>query len=251
MSKEIQKKEKQEVQETAQGHADIGKFIEMAINKDVGVETLERLFSLHQQAKKEHAKEEFVKDMAKFQSLIPVIKKNKKVMNRDGKTVRYRYATMDSVIEQIKKPLAECGLSYSWEVAREDNHMKVTCTVRHRQGHSEQSSFEIPIVKSEYMSSPQTYATAQTYAKRYTLLNVLGIGTADEDTDAIDADDNADVKSQKARIIFLLKRLGVNTRDKDEIVKAISKKTKIELKEENFKEIINRLEIIVNEKEIC
>jgi len=99
------------------------------------------------------------------------------------------------------------------------------------------------------MTSPQSYATAQSYAKRYTLLNVLGIGTADEDTDATDSDNNAEPQSQKSKIILLLRKLGRKTETKEEIEKAIKEITSLPLKEENYDVIIERLEITINEKE--
>ncbi len=91
------------------------------------------------------------------------------------------------------------------DVEHKDAHMKVTCKLTHFKGHSETSTFEIPISKDQYMTEPQKYASAQTYAKRYTFTNVLGITTADEDTDATDVGEEGDVKSEKSKIVFLRK----------------------------------------------
>ena len=221
---------------------DVSQFISQAIEQKLPVEAMERLFNLYKEVKQEKAKEAFVLALAKFQEECPVIKKTKKVLNKDGKTIRYQYAPIDSVIEQIKKPLADNGLSYNWDSVREEKHIKVVCKLTHIQGHTETSTFDIPIVESQYMTSPQSYATAQSYAKRYTLLNVLGIATADEDNDAQDTDDR-DVKSQKARIVFLLRGLGYETDTKATIEKAVKKITQLELKPKNYQEIINRLEV--------
>lgn len=227
---------------------EVSQFIQQAIEQKLPVETMERLFNLQKEVKAEVAQEAFVSALAKFQSQIPVIKKTKKVLNKDG-TLRYMYAPIDAVIEQIKKPLADNGLSYNWDSIREEKHIKMICKLTHIQGHSEKSTFDIPIVESEYMSSPQSYATAQSYAKRYTLLNVLGIGTADEDTDAIDADNNEVPKSQKSQIIFLLKRLGYNhLTTKKEVADAVKDLTNLELKESEYGKIIESLNQIVNEQ---
>lgn len=239
-----QKKQVQKIEKPTQ----VDSFIEKAIAQNAPVETLERLFSLHKEVKAEQAREAFVKALAEFQSVCPVIKKTKKVLNKDGNTVRYMYAPMDSVIEQIKKPLAQNGLSYSWDVVRGDNHMKVTCKLTHVMGHSETSTFEIPIVDSQFMTSPQSYATAQTYAKRYTLLNVLGIGTADEDTDSNDTEKEKDAKNEKAKIIFRLRTLGEKTGTKQEVEEAVQRLAKLPLKEDNYEEIVNRLQVIIQER---
>ena len=223
-------------------------FIEQAIAKSLPVETMERLFVLHKEVKAEQAREEFVQALADFQGACPIIKKTKKVLNKDGRSVRYMYAPMDSVIEQIKKPLANNGFSYTWDSTRAEEHIKVFCKLTHRSGHSEKSTFDIQIVASDYMSSPQSYATALSYAKRYTLLNVLGIGTAEEDDDSVSSVKDKDAKSSKSRIMFLLKSLGKKVDTKDQIEKAVDKLTQLELKEENFQEIISRLEMITQEQ---
>lgn len=227
---------------------DVAGFIQQAIEQKLPVEVMERLFVLHKEVKAEQAKEGFVLALADFQAKVPIIKKTKKVLNKDGRTIRYMYAPMDSVIQQIKKPLADNGFSYTWDSSREEKHIKVVCKLTHIAGHREQSTFDIPIVESQYMTSPQSYATAQSYAKRYTLLNVLGIGTADEDNDSLDTD-NKNTKSKKSRIIFLLRGLGKETKTKEQIKQAVQKLAQLDLEEKNFQEIINRLEVLTSEKQ--
>ena len=227
---------------------EVAGFIQQAISQNLPVETMERLFTLHKEVKAENAREEFVLALAKFQSEVPVIKKTRKVFNRDGSTLRYMYAPMDSVIEQIKKPLAGNGFSYNWDSSREEKHIKVVCKLTHIAGHNEKSTFDIPIIESSFMSSPQSYATAQSYAKRYTLLNVLGIGTADEDTDAVDTD-NKGAKSEKARIVFLLRGLGEKTETKEQIQKAVKGIANLGLEKKNYGEIINRLDVVTAQRQ--
>lgn len=251
----MSKKKGTEVKEargiTIQGQPvnEVSLLIEKAIENQLPVETMERLFALSREVKADNAREAFVQALARFQEDCPIIKKTKSVMNKDGRTIRYSYAPLDSVIEQVRNVLHKNGFAYTWDSLREDEHIKVICKLTHNLGHSEQSTFDIPIVKSEYMSSPQTYATAQSYAKRYTLLNVLGIGTADEDNDAQDTDRIQEAKDPKARIIFLLRRLGVEAETKEEYEAAIKDKTKLVLAPRNFKEIISRLEIMISEKQ--
>ena len=225
---------------------DVSRFISQAIQQNLPVEAMEKLFSLYKEVKAEKAKELFVMALTKFQKECSVIKKTKDVLNKDGRSVRYQYAPIDSVVEQIRKPLAKNGLSYTWDSEREDQHIKVVCKLTHINGHSEKSTFDIPIVESQYMSSPQTYATAQSYAKRYTLLNVLGIATADDDIDARDTDEK-DVKSKKAKIVFLLRGLDKPTDTRDQIVKSVEDLAQLKLVEKNFSEIISRLEVVTAE----
>ena len=57
----------------------IDSLIAQAIDKNVSVETLERLLIMRKELKAEYAKEQYDKDMASFQAECPIIMKNKYV----------------------------------------------------------------------------------------------------------------------------------------------------------------------------
>ncbi len=225
-------------------------LISQAVAQNLPVETMERLFSLREKVKAEQAREAFVDAMSKFQSVCPIIEKTKVVFQKDGVTIRYKFAPIDAIAQQIQKPLADNNLAYKWVVDNKPDMIKATCIVYHRLGHSEESSFEVPIDKDGYMTAPQKYASALTFAKRYSLLNALGISTGDDDTDATDVGKEAAPKSEKSKIIFLLRSLGHDTTDKEKVVDTIQKLAKLDpMDEKNWVEIINRLEILVKEKQ--
>lgn len=223
-------------------------LISQAVDKNLPVETMERLFSLREKVKAEQAKEAFVGALAGFQNDCPVIEKTKSVLNKDG-TLRYKFAPIDSIVDQIKEPLSQNGLSYTWDIKHEEDKMIATAKITHILGHSETSTFAVPIDKEGYMTAPQKYASAQTFAKRYALTNALGISTSEEDTDATDVGEEKDVKSDKSKIIFLLRRLGFETNTKEGIEKVVKETTKLSLEEGNYTEIILRLETLVKERE--
>ena len=224
-------------------------FIQQAIGSNVSVETMEKLFALREKVKAEKAKEEYTQAMAYFQRDCPVIEKTKKVMNKDGISVRYMYAPLDVIVEKIKVPLSKNGLAYSFDVEQKDGMIKAIAIVTHIFGHSERTPFEIPIDKDGYMTEPQKYASALTFGKRYALCNALGILTGEEDTDATDVNREPEAKSPKAKIIFLLKTLGDDTKTKESIAEAVKKHTKLELSEKNYSEIVSRLEVLVTEQQ--
>ena len=113
----------------------VNSFISQAIAQGLPVETMEKLFTLREKVKAEQAKEAFVQAMADFQSECPVIEKKKKVMNKDGSTVRYKYAPLDSIVEQIRKPMAKYGLAYTWTVKNESGFITATAMITHKFGH--------------------------------------------------------------------------------------------------------------------
>lgn len=215
-----------------------------AVKAGASVETLERLFSLRERVMAEQAKQAYVDAVAGFQSDVPVIKKTKAVLNKDGRTVRYMFAPLDAIVDQIKEPLKRHGLSYRWDTKTADKVITAICTITHTMGHSESSSFEVPVDPEGYMTAPQKTASALTFAKRYALINALGISTGDEDTDATDVGKEKTPLSPKAKIVFLLRALHEDAQNAHEVVQRIAK---LELIEANYPEIINRLEAQVRE----
>lgn len=243
----MEKKETQIVEK--QDTKSVNSFIELAISSNAPIETLERLFALHKEVEAEKAKSAYVQALANFQRECPVIEKKKKVMNKDGATIRYMFAPLDDIVSQIKDILGKNGLSYTWTVVNDATGMTATAKITHVQGHSETSSFTVPVDTEGYMTAPQKNAAAQTFAKRYALCNALGISTGDEDTDATTVNNEKKPKSDKAKIMFLLKSLGVDTQmEKDALVDRIKELTQLEPVDKNFPEIVMRLEALVTEK---
>ena len=158
-------------------------MIQNAINKGLDVGTIERLMAMRTQIKEEYAREEFYKALAEFQKECPVIKKTKVVMNKDGKSVRYRYAPIDSIVEQTRELISKNGFSYNLRTITdlEGKHLTAVCQIYHEGGHTDESRFTIPVGTEEYMSDSQKYAARQTFAKRYAFCNAFGIMTGDEE----------------------------------------------------------------------
>jgi ERF superfamily len=160
-------------------------LIAKAIDKNVPVETMERLLIMRRELKAEWAKAEFDKAMAAFQAECPIIKKTKGVKTDSGE-LAYKYAPLDSIVGQVKDILSKHGFSYGVDQpATKQGYIKVALTVKHKSGHSEVTCVELPLGnKTRIMSQTQVEAAALTFAKRYAFCNAFGILTGDEDTDA-------------------------------------------------------------------
>lgn len=246
--KEVKKEETTVVVAQAQQPSQVESFIEKAIAANAPVETLERLFALHQKVNEDRAKAAFVQALAEFQRECPVIEKTRIVLNKDG-TVRYKFAPIDTIVTQIREYVSKNGFSYRWETSQENKDITAICILTHVLGHSENSKFAISVETSQFMTAPQQSASALTFAKRYTLCNVLGISTGEEDDDATTVKKEKGARNPRARIVFLLKRLKYETTDVEVVKEAVLKHAQLELTEENFDEIIGRLEVVVKERE--
>lgn len=158
-------------------------ILRFALEKNVPVETIERLMVMRTQVRAEQSKESFDLALASFQSECPVIEKRKQVMNKDGRSVRYSFAPLDDVVKQVKDLLKKHGFSYSVTAKVEQGWVEAFCKIKHSAGHFETSEFKVPIESDAYMSGPQKYAASLTFCKRYAFLNGFGILTGDEDVD--------------------------------------------------------------------
>ena len=160
-------------------------LIKIALNKNSSIEVMERLLAMRQKLRDEQAEIEFRGAMSKFQGGCPIIEKKKTVYNKDGKTVRFKYAPIEDILESIQPILSECQLSYDidTEISSNPSGIKVTVKAYHLYGYSKESKFWVPIDKDSYMTDQQRWASAQTYAKRYAFCNAFGILTGDEDND--------------------------------------------------------------------
>lgn len=173
----------QQITTTEQPNFNIQTLLAQAIDKNIPVETMEKLLAMAQVMKAEWAKEEFHKAISGFQADCPTIEKKKHVNDKYGK-LRYKYAPLESIVEQVKIPLNKNGISYSIDTDVQPTAVKAIVKITHISGHSESSSFQVPIDPESYMNQPQKFASALTFAKRYAFCNALGILTGDEDDDS-------------------------------------------------------------------
>jgi hypothetical protein len=109
--------------------------------------------------------------LAKFQANCPTIEKKK-----DNPFFKSKYAALDDIIQAIRKPLSDAGLSYT----QFPTDGSLTTVLMHESGEFIHGSMPIHAKKEK---DPQAYGSAITYARRYSLASVLGLAVGDEDDD--------------------------------------------------------------------
>lgn len=165
----------------------ITEMLQLAIEKGVAVEALEKLVGLHERVSDRAARTEFITALADFQRHCPPIAKTAKakITTKSGTSYSYDFAPLDHVADVVREPLHARGFSFSWDSVSEGKMLTSTCTLRHVNGHSEKASFTLPVDSASAMSEQQKYVAALSFAKRMSLTEVLGITTADKDTDGV------------------------------------------------------------------
>jgi hypothetical protein len=91
---------------------------------------------------------------------------------------RSRYADLESVIDALKAPFSECGLSYYQSVS-EDGQRLIT-TIAHESGETISGSVPLILAKQDM----QGVGSAITYARRYGLAALAGVSQTDDDGNA-------------------------------------------------------------------
>lgn len=146
-----------------------------------GADELEKLMLLQERYEANRAQKAFSAALAGFQAAVPPIHKNKQAD-------RYTFASFDEIMRIIKPYLATAGLSirFTTETTGE-SVITATCTITHRDGHSEESHFAAPIDPQMRVNQTQKMGSANSYAKRYCLVNALNLSLSDEDDDGAGA----------------------------------------------------------------
>lgn len=195
----------------------VGDLMRHAIDKGVSAEELDKLVALHERIADRMATQEFAEALAQFQEQCPSIQRNsvaKITSKRTGTSFQYRYADLHEIASTANPILSRLGLSYSWDSEATDTNVRAVCTLRHRNGHSITASFSSPIDRDATMNSgPQQNAVALTYARRQSLVQVLGLTMTDPDTDAPAAQPKPITEGQAADLEALIEESGAN-RDK-------------------------------------
>ena len=92
-----------------------------------------------------------------------------------------RYASLEAVIETIRKPMTDAGLIFTQApCAIVNGAVEITTMIAHQSGEFMRSTVHIPLAKTD----PQGVGSAITYGCRYALMATLGLPPIDDDAEA-------------------------------------------------------------------
>jgi len=152
-------------------------MLDRAVASGASIETLERLIALRDRWDASEARKAFNEAVAAVKADIkPVVK------NRTGHNSK-RYADFSAIASAVDPLLAKHGLGYRF-LTEQDQSIKVTCILFHRNGHSEQTTLAGPADTSGNKNAIQAIGSTLTYLQRYSLVQMLGIAVSDDDDGA-------------------------------------------------------------------
>lgn len=155
-----------------------------AMNPDVDVDKMERLYAMHERAMERQARAAFASALAEVQPKLPVIDERGGIKDRAGK-VQSTYAKWEDIADAIRPVLHDHGFALSFRVVTTPK-VAVTGVLMHRDGHREETTMELPVDGSGSKNDVQAVGSSFSYGKRYTaiaLLNITSRAAQDRDDD--------------------------------------------------------------------
>ena len=128
----------------------------------------------------------------------------------DNPFFKSRYSDLASVMEAIRKPFADNGLSFIQAPSFGDGRVSITTRIMHSSGQWYQSTLDVPVAKND----AQAVGSAISYGKRYGLQSMAGVPSVDDDGEAAvsrQAPPPATISvDQAAELKATIERLGVD-----------------------------------------
>ncbi len=184
MSTELVRPEPAELQQGSEPQSMMAVIARAAADPRVDVAKMEALLQMQFKVEARQAEVEFNAALARLMPRLPRIEKGGVIMNKAGTAVRSRFAKFEDIDAVIRPLLAEEGFSIGFDTDDSTPRMlRVTGTLSHRLGHSRKSQMTVP-TENPQIPGAQGYGAAASFAKRYTVINLLNIITVGEDTDA-------------------------------------------------------------------
>lgn len=180
-------------------------MVQMAVEKGMSLETIDKLLGMAERVdamreaeRKRLAESAYMRAIAGLKAEVVTVAKTKRVhydtKDKDGRksgSVDFKHAELADIMKAIAGPAKREGLTWNYPaIDQGDDWVRVTCKLRHIDGHFEELTLGCPVDKSGKKNDMQAIAAALTYMQRYTLKSILGIAEeGDDKLDRLSAED--------------------------------------------------------------
>lgn len=146
----------------------------------MGIEEFKEMLELQVKWEDRESKKAFVAAMSAFKADPPVIRKDKV-----NKQFGSKYSSIDALVNPAIPYLGKYGLSHNWQYSKDGENPQVTCTITHKQGHSESVTMSAPpdVSGGNSKNSLQQIKSTQTYLKIATFEAVTGLVSQEANLD--------------------------------------------------------------------
>lgn len=154
----------------------------VARDPSVSLDRMERLIQMKEQMTARAARAAYDAAFAPMQEALPIIDERGV---HDG--TKSSYAKWDDINEAIKPVLAAHGFSIRFRSRQEGAKVYVTGVLSHRDGHSEETTIELPADTTGQKNAVQAIGSSMSYGQRYTAKLLLSLSSRKSDDDNGDA----------------------------------------------------------------
>ena len=154
--------------------------LQMQIVRTGDLEKLKELRAIEKEWREDQAKQAFNAAFAAFKSEAVKLLRTKTV--NDGPLKGKKHVELGEVVRVATPALSKHAMSISWKLTKDDKDwMEVTCTLRHKDGHSETVSMGAAPDAGPGRNAIQARGSAKTYLERYTATAILGLAPEEDD----------------------------------------------------------------------
>lgn len=157
-----------------------------AMKQGATLEQVEKMMDLQERWEGREAEKAYNDALAAFKAEAVEVIKRKTVdfTSQKGRT-HYKHAELSDVVEAVGPALSKHGFAWSWKTEQINGLVRVTCILKHRQGHSDSVALEASPDQSGNKNSIQAISSTVTYLQRTTLKSITGVSEKGDDTDGV------------------------------------------------------------------
>lgn len=159
--------------------------IQLAVQKDASIETLERLWALQKEFEAANSKRAYGEAMTSAQGELRAI-----AADASNPQTHSKYASYKALDDVIRPVYSRHGFSVSFNTERSDmaEHIRIVCEITHKDGHTERKSIDMPndgkgAKGGDVMTKTHATGSAVTYGMRYLLKMAFNVAVAEDDDD--------------------------------------------------------------------
>lgn len=235
----VQERREQAVVPTSDAAAIIQVIERAARDPNIDIDKMERLLQMQERIVARQAKAAYADALSRLQPTLPIIGERGSIKNNSG-AVQSRYALWEDIVGVITPLLAAQGFSLSFRTGNKDGRIQVTGVLAHREGHSEETSLDLPADTSGSKNAVQAVASSVSYGKRYTAGALLNLRSGEADDDAQSAVQPPTLSAnQIANIEALISEVGA---DKERFLKYLKVDSLDQILMSHYSAVIKKLE---------
>jgi hypothetical protein len=171
----IQKRDDEREYQMAPANMQPMQMVATMVMNGASQDQLDKMMNFVKEMDAIQARKAYAQAMAAFRGLVQTV-------IRSGKGHTGTYAKLSDIEEQIRPALAQCQLTPSWRIVKDEKDwIAVECRITHGMGHYESTSFGGPPDNSGAKNLLQQRASTVSYLERYTLKALLGLTDKDDD----------------------------------------------------------------------